>query len=323
MELAAVEGQIADLRAELEDYDALRSSGAEVGTLHSLDDLPRILIRSRIANGLSQKDLADRLGLPEQQVQRYEANDWSTASLERLTKVAHALGVQLSPAHASVLEGEFLQLMGSVTGLGAYTTGSARASVVRSGESIVVTVDGVEAAGRVLLTPAGKPSVRYLRSFRGDQASFEGVDDDRFALTPQARIPALFDKRALRAAAGGQALDEIVVDPSRKLRLNPLMDTLQVICRGDWLAVDGFVEVAGRVVIPVMPQATVVVTPFPDDPTDLSWDIDVAAADVETIRRSVRGAADDATRFQWRKLVRSQTLPEEVQFAIEDGLASG
>lgn len=95
LEVAAVEGQLAEMRAELDEYDALRHGRSEVGRLASLDDLPRLLIRSRIAQGLTQKDLAERLGTQEQQVQRYEANDWATASLARLTDVADALGVSI------------------------------------------------------------------------------------------------------------------------------------------------------------------------------------------------------------------------------------
>ncbi|MGH9155147.1 MAG: helix-turn-helix domain-containing protein [Acidimicrobiales bacterium] len=95
LEIAAVEGQLAEMRAELDEYDALRHGRSEVGRLESLDDLPRLLIRSRIAQGLTQKDLAERLGMQEQQVQRYEANDWATASLARLTEVAGSLGVSI------------------------------------------------------------------------------------------------------------------------------------------------------------------------------------------------------------------------------------
>jgi transcriptional regulator with XRE-family HTH domain len=95
LEVAAVESQLAELRAELDEYDALRHGRSEVGRLESLDELPRLLIRSRIAQGLTQKDLAVRLGMQEQQVQRYEANDWATASLSRLTEVAAVLGLSI------------------------------------------------------------------------------------------------------------------------------------------------------------------------------------------------------------------------------------
>ena len=62
---------------------------------HSFDELPAALIKARIAAGLSQKDLAERLGLKEQQVQKYEATDYTSASLERVRAVIRALGVSV------------------------------------------------------------------------------------------------------------------------------------------------------------------------------------------------------------------------------------
>jgi transcriptional regulator with XRE-family HTH domain len=51
--------------------------------------LPGALIRSRIAAGLSQKDLGERLGMKEQQIQRYEATDYSGASFSTLSAVVN------------------------------------------------------------------------------------------------------------------------------------------------------------------------------------------------------------------------------------------
>jgi len=42
---------------------------------------------------LSQKDLAERLGLKEQQVQNYEATEYTSASMARVRAVIEALGV--------------------------------------------------------------------------------------------------------------------------------------------------------------------------------------------------------------------------------------
>lgn len=87
----ALRSQLADLRVELEEYEALRAGRRAVPELTSYLDLPRLLIQRRIALGLSQKDLADRLGLKEQQVQRYEATDYTAASFARLREVIEAL----------------------------------------------------------------------------------------------------------------------------------------------------------------------------------------------------------------------------------------
>jgi len=90
-----MESQVADLRQELREYEALRAGQVRVLELDSLDQLPEALIRARIAAGLSQKELAGRLGLKEQQIQRYEARRYAGASLDRIQAVADALGMQI------------------------------------------------------------------------------------------------------------------------------------------------------------------------------------------------------------------------------------
>ena len=88
----AVRSQLADLEEELRDYDVLKSGDFEFGQLESVSELPRLLIKARIARGLSQKSLAGRLGLKEQQIQRYEASEYASASLARVRSVAEDLG---------------------------------------------------------------------------------------------------------------------------------------------------------------------------------------------------------------------------------------
>lgn len=85
--------QLEDLRAEVEEYEALRGGRVAVLEIESLGELPEVLIRARAAAGLSQRDLARKLGLQEQQIQRYEAQRYAGASFERLQAVADALGV--------------------------------------------------------------------------------------------------------------------------------------------------------------------------------------------------------------------------------------
>jgi len=87
--------QLGDLREELGEYEALRAGQVREIELNSLTEIPEALIRARIAAGLSQKELAGRLGLKEQQIQRYEARRYAGASLERVQAVADALGVQI------------------------------------------------------------------------------------------------------------------------------------------------------------------------------------------------------------------------------------
>jgi len=91
----SIESELAILRAQLAEYDALRNGQIAVFELESLRELPEALIRARVAAGLTQKELAARLGLKEQQVQRYEATRYAGANLDRLQAVADAIGVQI------------------------------------------------------------------------------------------------------------------------------------------------------------------------------------------------------------------------------------
>jgi transcriptional regulator with XRE-family HTH domain len=91
----ALRSQIADLHAQLEAYEALQSQQHAVLELASFEELPRALIQARIAAGISQKDLAERLGLKEQQVQRYEATEYASASVARVSEVIRALGIRM------------------------------------------------------------------------------------------------------------------------------------------------------------------------------------------------------------------------------------
>ncbi len=91
--IAAMKSQIATLEAELSHYELLKSGEITFARAHSLENLPSVLVQARIAAGLSQTDLAERLGMKAQQIQRYEASDYSGASLGRLIDVAAVLNV--------------------------------------------------------------------------------------------------------------------------------------------------------------------------------------------------------------------------------------
>ncbi|KDP95572.1 MAG: ImmA/IrrE family metallo-endopeptidase [Alphaproteobacteria bacterium] len=91
----ALQSQVAELEADVALYEALKSGAQTTFSAARLADLPETLIRARIARGMSQKDLADFLGLKEQQVQRYEAERYRSASLERLIEVSDALDVRI------------------------------------------------------------------------------------------------------------------------------------------------------------------------------------------------------------------------------------
>ena len=101
----ALQSQIADLQAEMAEYDMLKLGKVAFAETCSLAELPRVLVQARIARGLSQTDLADRLNMKPQQVQRYEATNYMSASLARLIEVAGVLDVKISESF-EVAQGE-------------------------------------------------------------------------------------------------------------------------------------------------------------------------------------------------------------------------
>ena len=81
------------LREEVEAYERLKRG--EFEELDNLRGLGHLLITSRIAQGLTQRELARRLGVHETQVSRDERNEYFGITLERAAKILDALSVRL------------------------------------------------------------------------------------------------------------------------------------------------------------------------------------------------------------------------------------
>ena len=94
-EREAMQSQLADLQEELDEYERLQSADLSIISVKSFDDLADGLIKARIAARLSQRALADRMEIKEQQIQRYEAERYASASYKRMCQVAHALEVRI------------------------------------------------------------------------------------------------------------------------------------------------------------------------------------------------------------------------------------
>lgn len=86
--------QLRELRREVAAYEGLSQGGPKAFAATSIMQIPPILIKARIASGLSQRALAERVGLKEQQVQRYEAERYQGASLARLHQISNALSLK-------------------------------------------------------------------------------------------------------------------------------------------------------------------------------------------------------------------------------------
>jgi DNA-binding XRE family transcriptional regulator len=83
--------QLEDLLEEVQAFEALQNSNELGLDLNSLEALPTRLIEARVAAGLTQKALADQLGVSPQQVQRDEATGYRNANFSRMLEVARVL----------------------------------------------------------------------------------------------------------------------------------------------------------------------------------------------------------------------------------------
>jgi ribosome-binding protein aMBF1 (putative translation factor) len=94
----AAESQVQELSLQVEAYERLNLGQSKAVVLEAVEDLPKALIRARIAAGMTQEGLARRLGVNPQQVQRYEATEYQSASFARILKVVQALGLRMPKA---------------------------------------------------------------------------------------------------------------------------------------------------------------------------------------------------------------------------------
>lgn len=82
------------LKEEVESYERLKRG--EFDELENLRGLGHLLIALRIAQGISQRELASRLNVHESQVSRDERNEYFGITLERAVKILDALNVRLT-----------------------------------------------------------------------------------------------------------------------------------------------------------------------------------------------------------------------------------
>jgi HTH-type transcriptional regulator / antitoxin HigA len=92
---ASIEQQLTELEKDIAHYESLRSGRVKRLFPSKITDIGENLIEARISQGLSQKSLAERLGMKEQQVQRYEQERYLSANLIRVAEVAEALQLDL------------------------------------------------------------------------------------------------------------------------------------------------------------------------------------------------------------------------------------
>jgi transcriptional regulator with XRE-family HTH domain len=90
------------LKEEVASYERLQRG--EFDELHNFEGLGRLLVALRIAQGLTQRELAERLGVHESQVSRDERNEYHGVTVDRANRILDALGVDVRTEVVSVGE---------------------------------------------------------------------------------------------------------------------------------------------------------------------------------------------------------------------------
>ena len=93
--IEALEGQLETLNQEIKAYQQLKSGQTNV-LVSSFESLPENLIKARIIRGWSQAQLAERLNVRQQQVQKDEASLYANSSFTKLLRVKNALNLNIT-----------------------------------------------------------------------------------------------------------------------------------------------------------------------------------------------------------------------------------
>ena len=88
------EGMIRQLEEELREYDQLKCGDLGLPKINRLDEVAPFIVKLRIAKGVSQTELAHRLGVSKQVISRYEESDYQTVGIARLQEILDAIGVK-------------------------------------------------------------------------------------------------------------------------------------------------------------------------------------------------------------------------------------
>ena len=91
-QVKTVKGEIARLESQIKEFDDLKVGRTKLPALSSaVHGVPDLLIKYRIAKHLTQRELAQLLGLHEQQIQKYESTNYGGASFDTICHIADVL----------------------------------------------------------------------------------------------------------------------------------------------------------------------------------------------------------------------------------------
>lgn len=189
----AMQSMLTTMERQSAEFEALTRGDASGIALNGLHDLPKALIQTRIVLGMSQKDLAQKIGVKAQQVQRWEHEDYERITFANLEAVSAALNISsklelrrpvrqtktgssgphfgelrcislLHPIHSAwsrTTPTPFVHARGQLHGAANEGTGTGSVVVTESTQGVSVDIKGLGARldGSYSKTAAKKPSV--------------------------------------------------------------------------------------------------------------------------------------------------------------------
>jgi HTH-type transcriptional regulator/antitoxin HigA len=88
------EGMIRQLEEELREYDEIKCGELTLPNIERLDQIAPFVAKMRIAKGVSQTELARRLGVSKQVISRYEETEYQTVAVARLQEILDAIRIK-------------------------------------------------------------------------------------------------------------------------------------------------------------------------------------------------------------------------------------
>lgn len=84
-----------EISKEVADYELLKKKKFLFLKERLISDLPTLLTEYKIISGLTQKEFSEKLGLKEQQLQRYEADNFKSVSFKNLLRFLDLIGLEI------------------------------------------------------------------------------------------------------------------------------------------------------------------------------------------------------------------------------------
>ncbi len=87
----SLESELSNLRGQVDEYELLKAGKIKLPGAEAIQQVPELLIKTRISKGLNQEDLAARLGVSKQCIQQYEQTNYAHVTLSVAQKIMQAL----------------------------------------------------------------------------------------------------------------------------------------------------------------------------------------------------------------------------------------